>query len=530
MTISFRRYQEWLKSPSIVFPVLAVLVSGISILLQLSGVFPLESVNLIFWTALFGLGCLYRPNWGFLLLLMLLPFETLNLLPIEWGFMLRPYQWLFVLLLVSLVIRVLSGRTPWRLISIHPLDILLGLLPLGALISGFLNGGQGIRLAVIVCSFYALYVLSRVFLKSTKDVVLAATTFVAAGFPVLIYGMAQNIAFEFGGTLASVMPGRPNGTFAEPDWLGFFATILFILLFARLFRSISDLQSRTTGSLTQALALTSILVIVATTLIITVSRSAWLSLVVALGIAAGITLLQNGRQTLRAMFQTSELAVIAFILALFLAVEIPLTRFDLMNRAASTATGLQEITIACDQNTNLPLPPVKIENLEQLTDWRCQHIMLESIETEKQAGKMIATVYRVDPNVEIRGSIYRQTWDEIRSHPVFGIGWGNIGAVLGQDENGSSYNASNIWLEAWLGAGLIGLIGLLGFFVWCGYRIVAGLRKGPSYQGGAWYPVICALTAAFLVFNLFNAGLLIGLVWVWMAALPVVLPRTTDRS
>lgn len=529
MMLSLNHFQGWLRNPHIVFPVTAIFLSGIGILLQVGGVFPLGGVNLVFWTVLALLGCLYRPNWAFLVLLMLLPFETLNLLPLEWGFMLRPYQWLFMLLILALGIRILSGRTPWRLFLIHPLDILLGLVPLGALISGVVHGGEGIRLGIIVSSFYGLYLLSRVFLKSLKDISLAAGTFVAAGFPVLVYGIAQNIAFEFGGTLVSVMPGRPNGTFAEPDWLGFFTASLFIFLFARLFRSTSDMQSRADGSLPRALALAVLLVLAALVLIITVSRSAWLSLAVALGIAAGMTLLQNGRQTLRAMFQASELAVIAFILALFLSVEIPLTRFDLTNRAASTATGLQEITIACDQDTKLPVPPVKIENLGELSEWGCRHIRLEDIDQERQSGNMITTVYRTDPNVEIRSTIYRRTWDEIRAHPVLGIGWGNIGAVLGQDENGSSYNASNVWLEVWLGAGLIGLLGMLGFFGWCGYVFVAGLRKKGSYPMRDQYPIVSALLAAFLIFNLFNAGLLIGLVWVWFAALPVIFTRNTSH-
>ncbi|MFA9261914.1 MAG: O-antigen ligase family protein [Undibacterium sp.] len=525
MSTLLRQYQDSLQNPRIVFPMLALLISGISILLFIGGVFPLSSVNFAFWTVLFGLGCLYRPNWGFLLLLTVLPFETLNLVSSSWGLMLRPYQWLFLILVAVLALRVLSGRTPWSLFRWHPIDGLLGLIPLGAFISGLAGGGEGIRLSVIVLSFYALYLLGRVFLKTIKDLSLAMSTFTAAGLPVLLYGVAQNVSFEFGGTLAAVMPGRPNATFAEPDWLGLFVTILFIFVFAALFRATSDFQSQVSGALLRTLLLGLLLVPIAITLILSVSRSAWLALALALLIGAGIALIQSGRQRLRTMFQTSELTVIAFILALFFVVEIPLTRFDLLNRAESTATGLQEITVACEEPTVFP---DQIGDVSELSSFGCRHINLEEREALALSGSSIQTVRRLDPNVEIRSSIYRKTWEEIRQHPVLGIGWGNIGSVLGRDENGSAYNASNLWLEVWLGAGLLGLAGLLGVIVFVTLRLVKGIaQKTLAEQTFEQYPVAFAALVAFGVFNLFNAGLLIGFVWIWFAALPVLFPVKT---
>lgn len=522
----FTRYHRWSKNPNVVFPTLAVFVSGLGLLAQ--NLFPFDSVNLVFWSILMGLACLYRPNWCFLLLLALLPFEMLNLLPEAFGTSLRPYQWLFLLLAIALAIRVGTKRSAWPLLTLHPLDLFLGLLPIGALLSGMIAGGEGMRLGIIVASFYALYFLARVFFKTLNDVRLGLATFVAAGFPVLLYGIAQNISFEYGGTLSSVMPGRPNATFAEPDWLGFFAALLLILGIAKLVHSIQAIQDGRKTFFPSAFFETLLLVPVCAVLVISVSRSAWLGAGIGLAVWFGATLLSARRSTVRSVFQAAELSVIALIIALIAAVEMPLTRFDLMNRAESTATGLQEITVACERPTALP---DRIETLSELLLLGCRHINLEERLVLEEAGYSIATTKRLDPNVEIRSTIYEKTWAEIKTHPVVGIGWGNIGVILGEDENGAAYNASNLWLETWLGAGIIGLLSLLGFFGWVAFEIgkrVLDREKQPVMDSAV---LAGALLITFLTFNLFNAGLLIGFVWIFFAALPIIFPaRIVKRA
>jgi len=516
---------RWKKDSTIVFSTLACIVALLGLVLFLSGLFPLSAVHFIFFSALFGLACLYRPNWCFLLLVALLPFEIVNLAPESFGLMLRPYQWLFLLLALALGIRLLTRRNTWPLFPPHPIDILLGLIPIGAWISGLLAGDEGPRLAVIVTSFYTIYLLARVFFRTVKDVTLSAAVFCVSGLITLLLAFWQNIAFEFGGTVTSVMPGRPNGTFAEADWLGFFIGSLILIIMTVLdcaLRKMVEEEGRFfPGVLFSVLTLIPLFVV----LVMTVSRSAWLGIVFAIVAWAFAFVYRTGVTELRRLLQLTEILVISFIIALIVVIEVPLTRFDLLNRAESTATGLQEITVACDQSISLP---EVIENTAALVGYGCRHIDLEVITSLQAEGLFITTVKRPDPNVEIRKAIYVKTWAELRAHPIFGIGWGNIGPILGTDGRGAALNASNVWLEVWLGAGLIGLIGLLGVFAWSGVEFFR--RKNNASPEAALARTAFAVTILFLIFNLFNAGLLIGFVWVFFAALPVIFPKRIQST
>jgi O-antigen ligase len=324
------------------------------------------------------------------------------------------------------------------------------------------------------------------------------------------------------------MPGRPNGTFAEPDWLGFFTVTLLVLASAALYRAIKDGEQGGTLRLPRIFSLASLLIPISMVLILTVSRSAWLAALVALSVWTVTVLVIQGRTVLRPLLQTTELAVIAFGLALFIVVDIPLTRFDLLNRAESTATGFQEITVACETFVALP---TQIGGVEELSTYGCWHINLEERATLEAAGRSIQLTHRPDPNIVIRSEIYRKTWTEIRTHLVFGIGWGNIGDVLGRDEHGAAYNASNVWLEVALGAGLLGLVGLagaLGSILWRGVQLIPRLSTDDQVAAAS-VPIAFSILAAFLVFNLFNAGLLIGFVWVFLAMIPTLLPSTGKK-
>lgn len=488
------------------------------------GIFPLETVNLLFFTGLLFFGALYRPNWCFLLLMATLPFETVNVVSFHSGPALRPYQWVFLVISAALLVRLFSGRTWWPLIRFERLDAWLALVPIGAIISGLMWGGEGPRLAAVVVSFYALYLLGRVFLKTTGDVHVAFITLAASGAASLCFGIIQNIAFEQGRFLQAVMPGRPNGTFAEPDWLGFFSVLLLVLAFISLYRTLKvketetdDTDSASFRILWRSLALLPILV----TVILTVSRSAWLAAALAILVWAGTALLLEGKAAVHRMLQSLEILAIVCVVSLLIVVDVPLTRFDLLNRAESTATGLQEITIACASPTNLP---TEIESVNELESFGCRHIALEEREVLAQAGLSIQTTRRPDPNVLIRSGIYRQTWGEIRAHPVFGIGWGNIGTVLGRDEHGAAYNASNVWLEVLLGAGVVGLVGLLGALGEILFCLVRGVSVARSALIQSHAPLVLSCLSVFVIFNLFNAGLLIGFVWICFAAVPALLP------
>ena len=526
--LTFARCQNWIKNPRIVFPFLAVLVSSLVIFTLY--LFPLSLINFIFWSVLMGLACLYRPNWCFFLLLALLPFETLNLLPVEFGLGLRPYQWLLLLLSAALAVRLLTKRTTWPLFTLHPIDYLFALLAGGALISGIAGGGEGLRLGSIVTSFFALYLLARVFFRTPKDIELALMTFVSASVPILFFAILQNSVNAPVGKLTTVMLGRPNATFSEPDWLGFFAACLLLLVLGKTLHSVRRMQRGETTFFPTIFLQSLFLIPICIVLIISVSRSAWLAAAFGGIVWLVSALVYNGRAVIRETVQTLELSIIALVLALIIVTEVPLTRFDLMNRAESTATGLQEITVACDGAAALP---ERIENVAELSTIGCRHIFLEERIPLAEAGYTIGTTKRPDPNVTIRASIYERTWEEVKAQPFLGIGWGNIGAVLGRDENGASYNASNLFLEVWLGAGLLGLLSLLGFvgfLLYAATKMVQEKMKGnrlTNYEASA---VALSLVAAFLIFNLFNAGLLLGFVWVFLATLPIIFPFHTNKS
>lgn len=526
---SMRQYFTWTYWWKQAFqgPVTFVMVgAGIGLLgvgLLIFGGTPWQWPNFLFFSVLMFLVALYRPSWGFLCFVASLPFETINLIPPEVGFMLRPYQWLFFLLGLAVVMRLVTQRLSWPLFSLNVVDVWLALIPGGALLSGWINGGEGMRLAVIVSSFYALYLLSRVFLKSRGDIQAALVTFVASGSMTFIFGILQNIAFEYGINVSTTMPGRPNGSFSEPDWLGYFAALGMLLVLAWVHRRMH--QGRESGRSSQSgwLPLVgggALLVLTLVVLILTVSRSAWLAALMALVSWFGLSLWRPGTAGIRRLLGSAQLLVVTFVVALVLVIDLPLTRFDLSSRAASTATGWQTITVVCEESARIPK---RVQSLAEVGQFGCRHITLEAIpEYQAQSGVQVLTVERPDPNVEIRSSIYETTWSEIKRHPLLGIGWGNIGDVLGRDERGAAYNASNVWFELALGAGLMGLIGLSVGLGLIGWRILSALKVSIPTSGDLLVPgavASLAIMGAFLVFNLFNSGLLIGFVWVGWAVL-----------
>jgi O-antigen ligase len=159
--------------------------------------------------------------------------------------------------------------------------------------------------------------------------------------------------------------------------------------------------------------------------------------------------------------------------------------------------------------------------------------MLEEIENEQSVGYFITTVYRNDPNISIRHEIYEKTIHEIQNHPVTGIGWGSIASVLGTDERGAGLNASNVFLEIWLGSGLIGLIAFA--IVWFGAAIQAGVRLFRNRMPDEEPLLLFVLSAwaGITVFNLFNSGILLGFFFLFLSLTAFILqlsPRKTKLS
>jgi len=142
---------------------------------------------------------------------------------------------------------------------------------------------------------------------------------------------------------------------------------------------------------------------------------------------------------------------------------------------------------------------------------------LEEIETEKENGKFVGEIDRHDPNVNIRGQIYAKSWQMIKNNPLLGIGWGAIGKSLGRDPRGVDLNSSNVFLEIYLGSGLIGFLCLVAFL---GYILFSAIRRfflAYNYFEKAFGLFIILSGLAFLIPNMFNAGIMLGFFWVWLA-------------
>jgi O-antigen ligase len=234
-------------------------------------------------------------------------------------------------------------------------------------------------------------------------------------------------------------------------------------------------------------------------LIMTASRSAWLGA----GIVAAIFLAYVLREK---RYILIGFTLGSFLFGVGLVYVFNLTNFELGNRIQSTGSGKQEITISCASDENLPN---FVENINELKTHGCRHINLEEIAAEKLKERTVLRIYRNDPNVSIRSEIYKKSWEEIRKSPIVGIGWGNISGILGKDGRGAGLNSSNIFLEIWLGAGLIGLIAFLIFLGNIFYKIFEAT--------GEWRLFLALSLMAILIPNLFNAGIMLGFLWVYLA-------------
>ena len=358
--------------------------------------------------------------------------------------------------------------------------------------------------------------------------------FLSSALVVLIYGIWQNLMFNFGANSFEVMPGRPNATFTEPDWLGIYVVFLLAVFLITIYSEskktgIYDYQTASPSDgftiskqiLNYKLQITKNISLVTLTfmvLILTVSRSAWLG-------AAFVTIgflkimLTNGSLKIsdwnwKKFFHALQFLAVAIICSVVVVYIFGLTKFQLFNRAVSTG-GLQKITIACQSGLG-DIVPEKINSIEDLANYNCRHINLEDIWKERDLGFEIREVYRPDPNVNIRSEIYKKSFEQIENNPVLGIGWGSIGKILGIDERGASLNASNIFLEVWLGSGIIGF---LSFVILLGYIFVVSAKEFlnrknedktiPSFVVLGW--------AAIVIPNLFNSGIFLGFVWIYLA-------------
>jgi hypothetical protein len=484
--------------PERVFLALLVVFGTAAIILFRQGILPLPIEYFLFYSVLIFLFSLYRPVYVWSAVVFFLPFEVVTVALVG-GADFRPYQWLVAVLFAALMTLFLQKKQRFPIVRWY--DCLLSLIFAGAIIGHFVlstPGDGGIKNILVIVSFAGLYGLGRAFVTNHAAFVATVKAFLASASVVTAYAFYQIFLFEKGGTHFMVMPGRPNSTFTEADWLGFFlggALLVTTVLLVRAY------QEKNKILLIALLALQNMFTI---GLIATVSRSAWLGALLGLGFLVGVLFWRDKKLCLQ--LATSVVGI--FFLAVAVVDVFHVTRFDLGQRLQSTTTTQQTITIACKDERILP---EQVNQIAELSSYECRHIDLEAITAEQAAGSIIRTVNRPDPNITIRVSIYQQTFVALKNNWLLGLGPGSSTALFGVDSRGASLNSSNMFLEVWLLAGLLGFIGLSSFWFLSGALLMRSLVRRKTI-GERWY-ILAGLLALWFhasTFNFFNAGLFLG--------------------
>ena len=518
LALNFNKTSTYLALANIFLALVFVVASNLKLI-------PMRAGDFIFFSVLTLAFALYRPGWLFLFFTGSIVLENINLAPESFGIIVRPYQFFGGLLFLALFVRFFSEKKRLILPKFHWIDFLPFLIPLLALLPliGSPNKLAGLKLIIILVSFCILYLLTKIYIQDLFDLKKILPFIFGSSLVVMGYAFWQNMRFSRGLNAFSVMPGRPNGTFAEADWLGMYLLLLLGASYALIYYLTKYAKDAKKLGLVYVY-----LFLVFATLIISVSRSAWLGAIVMtiiyfLYVFTEFKFNYKNWQWRRIIkIKLSVLAVFFFsLLAVYF---LHLTTFQLWNRALSTG-GMQKITISCQENIALP---EKISSLEELIKYNCRHINLEEITAEKNQGKFVTEIDRIDPNVSVRGEIYKKAWTEIKNHPIIGIGFENIAKVLGQDGRGANLNSSNIFLEIWLGSGIGGL---LVFIFFLGYIFLKAVKniwqtKDPEKAVLALFILLSGL--GIIIFNLFNAGLLLGIFWVWLGIGSVALNKNSN--
>ncbi len=461
---------------------------------------------------------LYRPVIVFALLIGVIPLEIINIVPDEFLLVLRPYQFLMIILLIVTIVRRVLGLSKERFFSWNVIDTLVTIF-VGL---GFINllwtdyFSVSVKQSVILFSFGLLYFVVRFFVRSKKDVLALFPIMISSGVVVGVYAIVQNIMFLTGGNHQEVMPGRPNATFSEPDWLGMY--IVFMIAISLAYLYYNTYHKHLWKFFDYALyGATSVFFV---TLVITVARSAWVGVFCVIG-AYGVILFFGKKYKLFAMHMSWVASII--ILSLIIVWGFHLTNFELLNRATSTGTGLQEITVSCvPSGQTYGSVPTTINDVSELEQYNCRHINLEEIELETAEGNTVTKIYRTDPNVAVRGDVYGKTFILIKQQPFIGYGWGSSSTLLGEDENGTSLNASNIFLETALSIGIVGGAVLIAIFTTIIIFAVKALRTSSNMMSKSIAIFAILGTVAIIVPNLFNAGLFLGFVWMFFGIVAIL--------
>ncbi|KKQ06092.1 MAG: hypothetical protein US15_C0019G0001, partial [Candidatus Moranbacteria bacterium GW2011_GWF1_36_4] len=374
------------------------------ILLFNLGVLPVKNVgDFVFFAVIILLFSLYRPGWAFLFFVGTIALENVNLAPKELGLAVRPYQLLGAASLLAVSVRYLTKRLSFTLPKWNWIDALVLVFVAGGFFSALassISKGIAFKQSIVIVSFAALYFLTRIFIQDMKDVRKIIPYFLSSSVVVIIFGIWQNWRFVRGLSNFEVMPGRPNATFSEADWLGIFLVLLISFVYSILYyfqnkagddeEKISNFQFLISKQFPilklnnlkfqiQNFFLYLILTLLFLILILTVARSAWLGAGVVSVLFFVFCVWYYFKNKNSKILRIPAYAGMTFVVAV-LAIQIfGLTNFELGNRIQSTGSGLQEITISCLPKSELKSDLV-ISDVGELEQYGCRHINLEEIE------------------------------------------------------------------------------------------------------------------------------------------------------
>lgn len=464
----------------------------------------------------------YQPYFAFALFVGVLPLEIITVAPKFVEMTVRPYHILGVMILCSVIIALMCRvRSSVSFFSWNVFDTLVILLMSTSFISVFFHeiSGGVLYHTVIFFSFGVWYFLTRSFVRSTQTVIALLPIFISSGVVVSVYAIIQNILYRSGGLHMEIMPGRPNATFTEPDWLGIY--LVFIIAMCLTYLYYGAHHKHLWKFFNSALYFSTFTVVIAT--IITVARSAWVGSVAVFLVYCFVVIVQKKYKIFVRHFLWFLSIVICGVIVIMV---FHLTTFELNNRVESTRSGAQEITVSCITSASRELlyTKQKITDIAELAQYNCRHIDLEEISAEERAGHYVLKIDRDDPNISVRSVVYGKSIVAIQRHPFVGYGWGSSGVILGNDASGTPLNASNIFLETALSIGIIGMGFLSMIFLLLaiyGWNILYKVQNIHDKSFGIF--VVLGISA-IVVPNFFNAGLLLGFVWVF-AGMSAVVPQ-----
>ena len=454
---------------------------------------PLSSIIIIF-TVLIGGYLAWQQQgklWAFLLLSSVASIPVLTVPGVP--FSLRIFQ---ILTLVFALVLLVRGQLVWPQLRTLIVIGALGALSIGALalLGGFFpmqHAKEVVSLCLLALAMVVALVSMRTILVTPEHAAGVSRILLSA---LGILAIVENLAFEVAQNF-SVMPGRPNALLPEADWFGGVLAVLLIAALPAVFHPVTGYRQRVCQILPVLLGTIA--------LILTVSRSAWLAY------AAGLICLCILSYRAVGDIRKWALGTVSIALISTAAYAIVstshLTRFPLLQRAASTVTGEQIVTLACPPGAT---PPETVNVADSGTLGGCAHITLEERSTRAAAGYAIYERPQSDPNIQTRARIYQSVfaaWVAAPvAHQVFGFGFGSSTNMLGVDGRGEQLNASNIFLEVLYSTGVLGLGILLTLLILVVRRAVVWTLVDDDRA-----PVLVAVLATTVIFSLFNATYLL---------------------